>query len=115
MDHDPLAKGENHNAIDRNKLDEAGKKRLSYYPMVNGDLTDSWKDMDKSSTILNWQTADKREMNALEIESWEASLRVIAPFFRLRESASSYQRLLRRYVGRCRPESKCPPTRSKNL
>ena len=61
-----------HNALPRLAVDDKNKV-ISFYPMINGDLSDSWKDMGKSITILNWQTASK-SMNDPDIASWKRSL-----------------------------------------
>jgi len=45
-----------HNAVRRDEVNSSGD-RLSYYPMVNGEFYNSWNDMDKKLTILNWQMA----------------------------------------------------------
>lgn len=63
----------NHNAIRFDKLDDTGKMRLSYYPMVNGGFFESWVGMNSDITILNWQTASF-SMNKPNLDSWKASL-----------------------------------------
>ncbi|MFO1002909.1 MAG: hypothetical protein U0936_21470 [Planctomycetaceae bacterium] len=56
----------NHNAV-------AKTCPQSFFPMVSGDFTDSWKGLNESVTILNWQTA-QRPMNKDDISAWKKSL-----------------------------------------
>lgn len=62
-----------HNAVPRDALG-ANKKRLSYYPMVNGDFSGSGLALDRCITILNWQTAEKRMTIDDDVQSWKRSL-----------------------------------------
>ncbi|MBL8810743.1 MAG: hypothetical protein JNM43_11245 [Planctomycetaceae bacterium] len=101
MGHDPLGKGESPSVIlaeNRvkcidliNRVDAEGQVILfndmydpnhnavkptdsrSFFPMVNGDLTDSWNGIDSKITVLNWQTAD-RPMDKSNLDSWKRSL-----------------------------------------
>lgn len=62
-----------HNAVQRDARDKSNH-RLSYYPMVNGDFHGSGNGMDRSVTILNWQTASKAMTSDDDIQSWQRSL-----------------------------------------
>jgi hypothetical protein len=62
-----------HNALPKLAVDTKNKV-VSFYPMINGEFFGSGAGIDRSITILNWQTADKKMTKGDDVQSWKRSL-----------------------------------------